>query len=126
MRYALITGASAILPVCETYTRYFLVGTSTDETLALTQQRNVCSTRTYSIRGFNSGPTSALQRGYGAGGNDEAREWTTDESQFDSRQEQGVFLFSRANKTALAFNQTSYPAGAGGAIPGGKAAEYRG
>jgi hypothetical protein len=34
MRYALITGASAILPVCETYTRHFLVGTSTDKILA--------------------------------------------------------------------------------------------
>ena len=30
MRYALITRPSAILPVCEMYTRYFLVGTSTD------------------------------------------------------------------------------------------------
>jgi len=29
-RYALITGASAILPVCEMYARYFLVGISTD------------------------------------------------------------------------------------------------
>ena len=126
MRYALITRASAILPVCEMYTRYFLVGTSTDFHTGTDSTSRLLHTYTQSIRGFNTGPTSALRSRYSAGGNDEATDWTTDESQFDSRQEQGVFLFSRANKTASAFNQTSYPVGAGSAIHGGKAAECRG